>query len=61
MKTTMTPQLARAAATDKANRNMRRHNRSQWSLEDYRIAIREFWRLCPDSSETTHCVNSQLV
>ncbi len=40
-------ELAWAAATDAANRSMRRAGRAVWSHEDYQVACAVFERLCP--------------
>jgi hypothetical protein len=47
---TITPQqlteaIARAAALDACDRNMRRHGRTVWNADDARVAQREFVRL----------------
>jgi hypothetical protein len=44
----MTQQLARAAATDAANRQMREAGRTKWNEDDYDLAAREFNRLWPE-------------
>jgi hypothetical protein len=55
MKTiTITPELARAAATDAGNRAMRAAGRNRWSAEDYAAAVREFERLQPPQKEADH-------
>lgn len=41
----LTNQLARAAATDAANRQMRKAGRQKWNASDYNLACREFARL----------------
>jgi hypothetical protein len=43
----MTPELARAAAMDAANRQMRAAGRSAWSEDDYRLACATLGRLQP--------------
>lgn len=48
MKITMTYNLAWAAATDAANRRMRKHGRTNWSRGDYNFAVRKFDRILPD-------------
>ena len=39
--------IARAAATDAGNRNMRKHGRTKWNYDDAIAAHREFSRLMP--------------
>ena len=34
----LTPEIARAIAKDAGNYSMRRHNRQQWSREDWDVA-----------------------
>lgn len=57
--------MARAAATDKANRRMRKSGRTAWSLGDYNCAVREYYRLCEtagiQSPAIAHCHDSALV
>jgi len=60
MKPYLTEKMARAAATDKANRRMRKAGRTQWSEADYAAAVKEYYRLMPNGS-IPHCVESQLV
>lgn len=38
-------EIARAAATDAGNRNMRKHGRKKWNEDDYYKASREYNRL----------------
>lgn len=53
----MTYELAWAAATDAANRQMRAAGRHAWNREDFNLAVSEYNRLWPESvSEVT--VNS---
>ena len=40
-------ELARACATDAANRNMRKNGRKAWSDEDYGIAVKTLDELWP--------------
>lgn len=40
--------LARVAAQDAGDRNMRKHGRKKWNKDDYYLASREFNRLCPN-------------
>lgn len=59
-------QLARAAATDKANRRMRRQGRTEWSLEDYNAAVAEYYRIMKDehgndAPPIPHCRQNQLT
>jgi len=49
MAVTLTRALAWAAATDEANRHMRRNGRSAWNEDDYNVACEAFYRLWPDS------------
>jgi hypothetical protein len=42
---TITRELARAAAWDAGNRNMRKHKREIWNQQDWNAACREFARL----------------
>lgn len=51
MKLTMTPQIARAAAWDAANRNMRKNGRKVWNEEDYNVAVAEYDRLWPEEMD----------
>lgn len=44
---TMTSAMARAAAQDAANRQMRKAGRKKWSRADYNLAVRTFDRLWP--------------
>lgn len=46
-----TQQLANAAATDAANRQMRASGRTIWNEEDYNLACRVFERLFPQPRE----------
>ena len=46
-KVELTMGLARAAAKDAADRNMREQRRTVWSAEDYRIACCELERILP--------------
>lgn len=41
----LTQEIARAAAQDAANRHMRKHGRTKWSIDDYNIAVKEYNRL----------------
>lgn len=45
----MTPELARAAATDAGNRSMRERGATRWNLDDYRRAARQFNLLVPNA------------
>ena len=47
----ITSELARAAAQDAGDRNMRKHGRSKWNREDFYVASREYNRLSPLSWE----------
>jgi hypothetical protein len=49
-KIALTEPLARAAAKDAANRNMRKARRKVWNVDDWDVAVREFNRLCPENS-----------
>ena len=40
-------EIAHAAATDAANRQMRAAGRKAWSVDDYNAAVDEFDRLLP--------------
>lgn len=53
-------QLARAAATDKANRRMRKAGRTRWNLSDFRCAVREYYRLLPNGP-VPHCQENKLT
>lgn len=46
----ITVALARAAATDAGNRNMRKNGRTKWTREDTLAAARVFFRLCPEAA-----------
>jgi hypothetical protein len=46
----MDRELARAAATDAANRQMRAAGRKVWSREDYDLACETFARLWPEKN-----------
>ena len=39
--------IARAAATDAANRHMKSHGRDHWNEADYNYAVSEYNRLLP--------------
>ena len=41
----LTDEMARAAARDEGNRNMRAHGRRTWSRADYNVAVRAYKRL----------------
>ncbi len=43
--------VARAAATDAADRHMKSHGRKSWSESDYNYAISEFNRLVGEEKE----------
>lgn len=47
MRPTMTREIARASATDEANRNMKKDNRTKWNREDLDIAAQVFDKLWP--------------
>lgn len=53
-RTTLTPEIARAAGLDAGNRSMRAAGRTTWSVEDYNAAAAEtgrlFDRIWPTSS-----------
>lgn len=49
--------LARACATDEANRNMRKNGRKAWNEEDYNICVEAFNRLWPTSEEMKRYLN----
>jgi len=51
------PALAYAAATDRANAQMRAAGRRQWSEEDYNAAVAEYHRLnpCPPRVQCDLC------
>ena len=57
----MTREIARAIATDAANRSMRAAGRSAWSREDLDCALATFFVLWPqsleDGSETAQLLN----
>jgi hypothetical protein len=53
MPITCNHELAHAAATDFANRQMRATGRQQWSAEDYNAAVAEYHRLNPISYDRT--------
>ena len=41
MKIKWTWTLARAAAQDEGNRNMKRHGRTEWNEDDYNVAAKK--------------------
>jgi len=45
---TMTPEIARAAATDAGNASMREAGRTKWNEDDYNAAVRMYNRLLPE-------------
>lgn len=45
MMTTLTQDLARAAATDAGNRSMRKAGRTKWDADDFNAAAQEYDRL----------------
>ena len=45
--------LAYASGADRANRQMRRGQREQWSREDYNTAVAEYHRLRPCPNDVT--------
>ena len=47
----LTVGIARAAATDAGNRNMRKDGRTKWNRGDAMAAHREFVRLMPDAGK----------
>jgi hypothetical protein len=49
MKQQMTEQIARAIATDTANRNVKKQGRLVWSEEDYNLAVAKFNQLWSES------------
>ena len=49
---TMNYEIARAIATDKANRNMRKNDRKQWDEEDYDMACETFNKLWKGKAES---------
>lgn len=51
MKITLDYELARAIATDAANRNMRKNGRKKWSERDYMIAVSTLNELYPVNDE----------
>lgn len=51
MRITLTRELAYAAATDAANRQMRKAGRMRWNKDDYNLAASEFERLWPIEAE----------
>ncbi len=57
MTTTLTRALAWAAATDAANRHMKRAGRTVWNLEDWKLAAAEFARLWPEKPDVMSAWN----
>jgi hypothetical protein len=56
----MTPELARAAAADAANRQMRAAGRKAWSEDDYTLACATFERLWPLECEFQYIASGNL-
>lgn len=52
MQMQMTEQIARAAAKDAANRQMKREGRTCWSEEDYNLAVETFEQLWGEDGDT---------
>ena len=48
-------EMARAAATDAANRNMRVHGRTAWDADDYNVATAELDWLLEGERESKQC------
>ena len=48
-------EMAWAAATDAANRNMRVHGRTAWDADDYNVATAGLDRLLEGESEARQC------
>lgn len=58
---TVTPNIARAAATDAGNASMRKGKRAAWAAEDFSAAVAEFDRLWPTASDPcVHCEAPEL-
>ena len=51
MRPQLTEVLAHAAATDAANRAMRKAGRTAWSVADYNVAVRTFDLLWPETKK----------